>query len=95
MKHGAHIHFFHGAAGVGGRVTLLSRTAPAPPLVRIALDEPVHALARDLLILRDAGGHKTLAGGIVVDPFPPVRREPRQARALTLAALDSRMPSGP
>ena len=24
VKHGAHIHFFHGAAGVGGRVTLLS-----------------------------------------------------------------------
>ncbi len=85
VKHGAPVRFCHGAASVSGRLMLLSRDDDLP-LVRITLNEPIHALARDPFILRDAGGHKTLAGGVVLDPFPPIRREPR--RVIALAALD-------
>jgi selenocysteine-specific elongation factor len=55
---------------------------------QIVLDEPVHALARDAFILRDAGEQKTLAGGTVLDPFPPIRGRRRPERIAMLAALD-------
>ena len=65
----------------------LSRDAE-PPYVQIVLDEPVHALAKDVFILRHAGGQKTLAGGTVLDPFPPLRGRRRPERTAVLAALD-------
>jgi selenocysteine-specific elongation factor len=87
LKDGARIHFCHGAACTYGRLVLLSRDAD-PPCVQIVLDEPVHALAKDAFILRHASGHKTLAGGTVLDPFPPLRGRRRPERTAVLAALD-------
>ena len=87
LKDGARVHLFHGAASTGGHLVLLSRDTN-PQYVQIVLDEPVHALARDAFILRHAGGHKTLAGGIVIDPFPPIRGRRRPERTAMLAALD-------
>jgi selenocysteine-specific elongation factor len=87
LKDGARILFCHGAAGTHGRLVLLSRDAN-PPYVQIVLDQPVHVLARDAFILRGAGGQKTLAGGTVLDPFPPLRGRRRPERAAALAALD-------
>lgn len=86
-KDGARIQFCHGAENVPGRLVLLSRDV-SPRYVQIVLDEPVHALARDAFILRRADGTKTLGGGIVIDPFPPVRGRRRPERAAMLAALD-------
>jgi selenocysteine-specific elongation factor len=59
----------------------LSRDS-TPPYVQVVLDEPIHALARDAFILRHPSGQKTLAGGIVLDPQPPIRgrRKPGASR---------------
>jgi selenocysteine-specific elongation factor len=57
--------------------------------VQIVLSEPVHALAKDAFILRDADGRKTLAGGSVLDPFPPTRGRRRPERVKALTALDT------
>jgi selenocysteine-specific elongation factor len=87
LKDGARIHFCHGAASTYGHLVLLSRDADSP-FVQLALDEPVHALTKDAFILRHAGGRKTLAGGTVLDPFPPLRGRRRPERTAVLAALD-------
>jgi selenocysteine-specific elongation factor len=87
LKDGERIMFCHGAAGVSGRLVLLHDAAP--PLVQIVLSEPVHALVKDAFILRDADGQKTLAGGVVLDPFPPTRGRRRADRIKTLIALDA------
>jgi selenocysteine-specific elongation factor len=87
LKDGARIIFCHGAAGVPGRLVLLSQDA-GHQFVQIVLSEPVHALVKDAFILRDADGRKTLAGGIVVDPFPPTRGRRRPERLKMLTALD-------
>jgi selenocysteine-specific elongation factor len=93
LKDGGRVLFCHGAASVSGRVLLLSRNSRSvpdsgPQFVQIVLSEPVHALARDAFILRDADGRKTLAGGSVLDPFPPTRgrRRPERVKALTALA---------
>ncbi len=87
LNDGARIQFCHGAASTSGHLVLLSREA-GPPYVQIVLDEAVHALAKDVFILRHAGGKKTLAGGTVLDPFPPLRGRRRPERIAVLAALD-------
>jgi selenocysteine-specific elongation factor len=87
LKDGARIHFCHGAADAYGYLVLLSH-GTNPPYAQIVLDEPVHALAKDAFILRHAGGQKTLAGGTVLDPFPPRRGRRRPERTAVLAALD-------
>ncbi|MGO9934739.1 MAG: selenocysteine-specific translation elongation factor [Steroidobacteraceae bacterium] len=87
LQDGACIQFCHGAAGIHGRVVPLRRDAD-PRYVQIVLDEPVHALTKDAFILRDAHGSKTLAGGIVLDPFPPIRGRRRSERIAMLTALE-------
>jgi selenocysteine-specific elongation factor len=87
LKDGERIMFCHGAAGVSGRLVMLRKTDP--PLVQIVLSEPVHALAKDAFILRDADGRKTLAGGVVLDPFPATRGRRRADRLEMLSALDA------
>ena len=86
LKDGARILFCHGAASTHGYLVLLSRDAK-PAYAQIVLDEPVHALAKDAFILRHAGGQKTLAGGTVLDPFPPIRGRRRPERIAMLSAL--------
>ncbi len=87
LDDGARIEFCHGAASTHGHLVPLSRDA-GPPYVQVVLDEPVHALAKDVFILRHAGAQKTLAGGTVLDPFPPLRGRRRPERTAVLAALD-------
>jgi selenocysteine-specific elongation factor len=91
LKDGASIHFCHGAATTYGYLVLLSRDTN-PSYVQIVLDKPVHALAKDAFILRHAGGQKSLAGGTVLDPFPPLRGRRRPERTAVLAALDQPEP---
>jgi selenocysteine-specific elongation factor len=88
LKDGVRMQFCHGAASTQGRMVLLSRNS-GQQYVQIVLDEPIHALGKDAFILRDADGGKTLAGGVVLDPFPAVRGRRRPDRIMTLAALDA------
>jgi len=93
LKDGALVLFCHGAASIGARLVLLLRDA-SPLYVQLVFDEPVHALARDAFILRHAGDRKTLAGGVVLDPFPPVRGRRRPERIAVLTALDQPVARG-
>ena len=85
----AHLHL--GAAHVMARVARLDaeRIEPgAVALVRLTLDHPIGALARDRLVLRDATATRTIGGGVVVDPFPPRRGRRTPDRLARLATLD-------
>jgi len=60
-----------------------------PQYAQMVFDEPVHALVKDRFIVRSADGSRTLAGGVVLDPFPPTRGRRRPERLKTLSALDA------
>jgi len=66
----------------------------ASVLVRLILDRPIGALARDRFVLRDATATRTIGGGVVIDPFPPRRGRRTPARLDQLAALQSDEPLG-
>jgi selenocysteine-specific elongation factor len=87
LKDGTSVHFCHGAASVPARLVFLSGDV-APRYAQIVLDEPAHTLTKDVFILRDAHGRRTLAGGIVLDPFAPARGRRTAERLAMLAALD-------
>jgi selenocysteine-specific elongation factor len=58
------------------RVSLLDNDRLEPgetALARLTLQQPIGALARDRIVLRDSGAICTIGGGIVLDPFPPRR----------------------
>jgi selenocysteine-specific elongation factor len=83
-----HVHL--GAADVTGRVAVLGAGAIAPGeagLVRVLLDQPVGALYGDRFVLRDQSARETLAGGSVLDPWPPARGRSRPARLDLLGAM--------
>jgi selenocysteine-specific elongation factor len=58
----------------------------ADGFVRLQLGRPVPALHGDRVVLRDDATGRIVAGGHVVDPFPPQRRRPRPHRLVELAA---------
>jgi selenocysteine-specific elongation factor len=91
------VHLHLGAAHVTARVAPLDaeRIEPgATVLARLTLDQPIGALARDRLVLRDAAATRTIGGGILIDPFPPRRGRRAPERLQQLAALDRRDPTG-
>jgi selenocysteine-specific elongation factor len=87
LKPGGQLHFCHGAGAVFGRLVRLTGEGN-PIYAHVALNEPVHALTRDSFILRHATGNKTLAGGVVLNPFPSNRRTTRAEWQKTIEALD-------
>src|SRR3546814_5964839 len=79
------------AADVTARVVLLEGRSIEPgneALVRLQLDRPIGALARDRFILRDQSAQHTIGGGRIIDPFPPLRGARRPDRLAMLGALD-------
>jgi selenocysteine-specific elongation factor len=88
MRHDPEVHLHLGAAHVMARVSLLDRERLEPgetALVRLTLQQPIGALARDRIVLRDS---VTLGGGVVLDPFPPRRGRRTPLRLAQLGALD-------
>jgi len=88
LKDGVHVQFCHGTACVPGRLLLMPRDAERR-YAQVVLDEDIHALAQDAFILRNKDGGRTLAGGVVLDPFPPLRGRRQPARLALLNALDA------
>ena len=88
-KHAARVHVHLGAADITGRL-LLRKAADLEPgeagFATIALDRPGAALYGDRVILRDASTGRVVAGGQVIDPFPPEHRRRRDLRDASLAA---------
>jgi selenocysteine-specific elongation factor len=92
LRHWAPAQCFLGAARVGCRVALLEAERLEPGgqmLAQIVLEREIGALAGDRFVLRDAGLRRNLAGGTVIDPFPPARGRRTAARlaVLRVAAL--------
>ncbi len=61
-------------------------------LVEILLDKPTLVVRGDRFVLRDAGAQRTVAGGRVLDIFPPVRHKRARERLALLRALRADAP---
>jgi len=91
LRQDAQVHLHLGAAHVMARASLLDRERLEPgeaALVRLSVAQPIGALARDRVVLRDSGATCTIGGGVVLDPFPPRRGRRVPARLTQLLALD-------
>jgi selenocysteine-specific elongation factor len=62
-------------------------------MVRLSLDRAIGALAGDRLVLRDSGATRTMGGGAVIDPFPPLRGRRTAARLALLSAMEEPEPA--
>ena len=84
------VRFHCGATSCNARVVRLSDDDPS--LAQVALEHPVHVLAGDRFVLRDANGADdtsgSVAGGVVLDIDVPTRgrRGVERLRLLTVAA---------
>ena len=90
LKHLRSVHVHLGTADIPGRVALLDGEkvgAGGTALVEILLERETLALRGDRFILRDAGARCTVAGGRVLDAFPPTRHKRAPERLALLAAL--------
>jgi selenocysteine-specific elongation factor len=91
LRDGLPVHLHLGTADIVGRAAVLSGRALDPAergFVQIDFAEPIGALYGDRAVLRDHAARRTLAGGHVVDPFPPRRgrRLPTRLAVLEAAA---------
>ena len=89
LTHLQSVHVHLGTADLTGRVALLDHEkvgAGETALVEILLDRATLAVRGDRFILRDAGAQRTVAGGRVLDIFPPTRHKRAAER---LALLDA------
>jgi len=90
LRSGLPVHVHLGTEDRVGRVAILGRNTLAPGeegLAQLDIDGPIGALWGDRIVLRDHGALRTLAGGRVIDPFPPRRRRARPERLAALEAL--------
>jgi selenocysteine-specific elongation factor len=90
LKHWTPVHVHLGAADITGRVALLDCAevgAGGTALAEILLDREILAVRGDRFVLRDASAQRTIAGGRVLDCFPPSRHKRSPARLALLAAL--------
>ncbi len=73
LRHNTLVDFFSGAAEAQARVRLLGKKVLAPGevgWVQMRLDEPIPLVKGDRFIVRQPSPSITLAGGVVVNPFP-------------------------
>ncbi len=90
LKHWTPVHVHLGAADITGRVALLDCAevgAGDTALAEIVLDRATLAVRGDRFVLRDASARHSVAGGRVLDCFPPSRHKRSPARLALLAAL--------
>lgn len=97
LRHNQPVDFFCGAAEVSAYLRLLDAETLPPGgegWAQLRLNEPVAAARGDRFILRQASPSRTLAGGVVVNPYPGRRwRRFRPEVAASLAALHSGEPT--
>jgi selenocysteine-specific elongation factor len=90
LRTGARVQAHVGAARVAASVAVLEGDAIAPGAsgrVQLVLRAPIGAWRGDRLVLRDDAAARTLAGGVVIDPFAPARYRRTAQRASELDAL--------
>lgn len=92
LAHWTPVHLHIGAAAVSARVATLGVRAIAPGksgLAQLVFDTPINAMHTDRFILRDQSAQRTIAGGIVLDPFGMTRGRSKPARQAQLAAMEN------
>ena len=90
LRHWTQVHLHLGAVDVPARLALLTGDEIAPGgcgLVQIQSERDLGVLAGDRFVLRDAAARVTLAGGRVLDIFPPTRKKRSPDRLALLQAL--------
>lgn len=90
LRDGLRVHLHLGTVDAVARAAVLGARAIEPGetgFVQLDIGAPIAALWGDRVVLRDHGSRRTLAGGRVVDPFPPRRGRGRPERLAKLAAL--------
>jgi selenocysteine-specific elongation factor len=90
LRHWTEVHLHIGTADIVARVAIARGGALRPgetATVQLLCDAPVSVVVGDRFIVRDPQAMHTLGGGMVLDPFPPARRMPREARAAQLEAM--------
>lgn len=96
LSHWTPVHLHLGAADVTGRIAVLGERRIGPgesALAQLVLDAPIVALFGDRFILRDQSAQRTMAGGMVIDLYPPRRGRARADRLAMLSAMDTADPS--
>lgn len=91
LRSGARVHLHLGAQSVMASVAVLDGDAIEPGAsarVQLVCHAPVGAWRGDRLVLRDAGASRTLAGGLVLDPFAPTRYRRTPERLAELGACE-------
>jgi selenocysteine-specific elongation factor len=92
LKHWTSVHVHIGAADITGRIALLEGSSLAPGesgLAQLILDRPVAAVRGDRFIVRDQSATRTIAGGAVIDVFPPRRGRARPMRIAHVLAMEA------
>ncbi|MDP6705523.1 MAG: selenocysteine-specific translation elongation factor [Alphaproteobacteria bacterium] len=90
LGHWTPVHVHLGAVDVTGRIAVLEGRSIAPGatgLAQLVLDREIGAVNGDRLVLRDQTAQRTIAGGRVIDPFPPARGRARPERLAQLKAI--------
>lgn len=90
LTHLQTVHVHLGTEDILGRVALLDCQeveAGSTALAEILLERETLALRGDRFILRDAGAQRTVAGGRVLDIFPPIRHKRAPQRLALLDAM--------
>lgn len=89
------VQVYSGTSEAEAGLKLLSPNADRPFLARLAFRQPMLLLPGDRFIIRQASPSITLAGGTVIDPFPPLRlrrdRTLERLRRLMTAGLVERV----
>ncbi|MFP3873369.1 MAG: selenocysteine-specific translation elongation factor [Thiohalophilus sp.] len=96
VTHMQNVHVHLGSDDIVGRVALLDCkeiNAGDTALVEILLERETLALRGDRFILRDAGAQRTVAGGRVLDIFPPTRHKRTPQRLALLNKLRDEDPA--
>ncbi|MGM9484676.1 selenocysteine-specific translation elongation factor [Roseateles sp. NT4] len=91
LRSGQRVHVHLGAQSVMASVAVLEGDAIDPGAsarVQLVCHAPVGAWRGDRLVLRDAGASRTMAGGVVLDPFAPARYRRTPERLAELAACE-------
>lgn len=93
LRHWTAMHLHIGTANAPVHVALLDKESIEPGqggLVQIVTRSPLAPLAGDRFVLRLPSAQCTVAGGVVLDPWPPNRGRRREERLQALNALRKR-----
>lgn len=97
MQQWTPVHVHIGTQRCTAHVALLQDGAIEPGTevtAQLVLDESVFALPGDRLILRNAQASRTIAGGMVLDPYAPARKRRSAERQAYLQAMETLITSG-